>query len=158
MELVAVCASSVAAAFVAYALYVRRPAASGPPTPVHRTLLDPLDALSAVRLVSRLCESETNSFELASRLLWLYTLFAPAESSMRALSMEQQRLCGTGGAEEFAVTTAYFAMMMAVSEVVEVGPRPVVKAEAMRRVASVGVLGPSPPPSTSTRRRPPRRS
>lgn len=111
------------------------------------TMLDVHTAKGAVRLVACLCVSDTTtSFDLASQLLRLYGRFPPSEKNMQALSLEQQRLCGTGGAEEFAVTTVYFAMMMAISTVVHSdGDQPFVRKTRLRRVASeqVCVLPPS---------------
>ena len=87
--------------------------------PLQRTLLDPLtsdDALSLVRLLSM---PHTTSEDLSCRLLALFKRFPPDEECVQAMSLEQQRLNGHGGKEEYAVCTVYAAMMMHIMNVEE---------------------------------------
>lgn len=77
-----------------------------------RTLIDcdtPSDAMVLLKAMTR--STKMNTDELIDKLMSMYMIFEPFETSMRTLSMHQQRLEGSGGMEEFAVCTVLSAMM-----------------------------------------------
>ena len=82
------------------------------------TLIDPMSAADALRLVHRLSSARTTSEALTVKLVNLYQRFPPQERSMRELSINQQHLVGSGGRDEFAVCTVYAAMLMSVGETI----------------------------------------
>ena len=80
------------------------------------TLLDPLCADDALQLVERVSTPRDAAEVLACRLLRLYRRFPPDEQTIQAMSMEQQRLSGTGGKHEFAVCTVYAAILVSIED------------------------------------------
>lgn len=79
------------------------------------TLLDPTSTDDALRLVTRLTTPETTIEQLSDALVELFVRFPPSERSLRAMSLHQQALVGSGGRHEYAVCTVYASMMQSVA-------------------------------------------
>lgn len=89
--------------------------------PVVATALDPSDVRGAVALVCTIevCHAtrrRRGADELATCLVGLFRTFEPRETSLRALSLAQQRLEGSGGVAEFCCCLVYSAMITAIAE------------------------------------------
>ena len=90
------------------------PASSASTMPTHAvpknaraaTLLDAADVAAVVELVRR-CAADDDADAFCERLFRLHRRFPPTEAQMRRLSVWQQQLEGTGGAEEYCVATVY---------------------------------------------------
>lgn len=84
------------------------------------TVIDVHSVAEAVSLLKRISRSvdlgALTTERISTRLVDIYRCFHPREQSMRLLSIEQQRLSGTGGEEEYAVCTVLSAMMIAINE------------------------------------------
>ena len=81
-----------------------------------RTLLDPLCAEDAVRLLHRLARRDDACDALADRLVRLYTTFVPTESSMQCMSLAQQRIKNGGCIEAYAVCLVWTCMLVAITQ------------------------------------------
>ena len=82
------------------------------------TMIDVRTAQEAAELLTRLhaTRADDDTDALVARLHAVYARFPPTEVSMRHLSMEQQRLEGTGGLLEYAVTTVYFVATLSIAD------------------------------------------
>ena len=88
----------------------------GAAAPRRGTILDPVTVEDALCLVERLSTPATTSDMLMTRLVKLYHTFGPQERVLRALSTQQQCLGGSGGREEYAISTVYAAMLVCIGE------------------------------------------
>lgn len=79
------------------------------------TLLDITCATDAVELVRRVGTGDATADVLAERLEVIFLAFPPNEITMRRLSLLQQEYQGTGGTEEFAISTVFSVAMTALT-------------------------------------------
>lgn len=90
------------------------------PRPAHGglALVDPVTSADALALLTCATRGrrEDDTAALMNRLVHIFVAFPPRERHLRCMSLEQQRLSGTGGKDEFAVTTVYTVMMLAIIE------------------------------------------
>ena len=72
--------------------------------------IDVRDAREARALVDTVSTRSTDPAAFLGNIIQIYCTFAPQERSLRALSLEHERLKGTGCAHEFAVCTVLGCM------------------------------------------------
>ena len=96
---------------------------STPSLPRQPTVLDVRNAHEAILLMERLQkdggdpQNPANATDaLVARLHALFVRFPPTEECMQYLSMEQQRLEGTGGMSEYATTTVYLVATLSLAD------------------------------------------
>ena len=85
-----------------------------------RTLVDAQTVQEATELVHKVIGNTAthlvSSDVLCDRLRSIFVRFPPSEQTMRCLSVLQQRYSGSGGADEFILTTVYAAATIAIAD------------------------------------------
>ena len=80
-----------------------------------RTVLDCYTSQHAVFLLRTLVRNGETTDSIVDKLMRYYSVFEPLENCMRAMSMAQQRLSGSGTLEEYACSTVLTSMMLSIT-------------------------------------------
>ena len=86
-----------------------------------RTIIDIKTINDAKRLMKIIVKNEESVDIIIQKFVKLYELFIPLEKYMRYLSIMQQEYEGTGGEEEYIITTIYGASIIAINKHIEKG-------------------------------------